>query len=211
MSRRRRTTKGMILGAGRLMGRIDCLGQRMDIAMGLKGFGMLMRMRIAMPMRKIMVRQGRKNMRVLRRMEILRKKKKLKMREKITARNILFNQFGKVEVELYPVNAACHKRKRNDDDDGGDEDEEDDDVVHYKRSECTVLHMKSDLDLLGSCSWLALLTGFVINALLVNDLVYLCLISFSMVLWELLTNSTPFKGRSTNMVAYAATMNRKPK
>lgn len=27
--------------------------------------------------------------------------------------------------------------------------------------------------------------------------------SFSMILWELLTNSTPFKGRSNIMVAYA--------
>ena len=30
--------------------------------------------------------------------------------------------------------------------------------------------------------------------------------SFSMVLWELLTNSTPFKGRNNVMVAYAAAM-----
>lgn len=28
--------------------------------------------------------------------------------------------------------------------------------------------------------------------------------SFSMVLWELLTNTTPFKGRGSVMVAYAA-------
>ncbi|KAL2498446.1 Protein kinase superfamily protein [Abeliophyllum distichum] len=34
--------------------------------------------------------------------------------------------------------------------------------------------------------------------------------SFSMVLWELLTNSTPFKGRSNILVAYAAAMNRRP-
>ncbi|XP_022866421.1 serine/threonine-protein kinase HT1-like [Olea europaea var. sylvestris] len=34
--------------------------------------------------------------------------------------------------------------------------------------------------------------------------------SFSMVLWELLTNSTPFKGRNNIMVAYAAAMNRRP-
>ncbi|GMP28266.1 hypothetical protein CsSME_00003888 [Camellia sinensis var. sinensis] len=31
--------------------------------------------------------------------------------------------------------------------------------------------------------------------------------SFSMVLWELLTNSTPFKGRNNVMVAYASSMN----
>lgn len=30
--------------------------------------------------------------------------------------------------------------------------------------------------------------------------------SFSMVLWELLTNHTPFKGRNNVMVAYAAAM-----
>ncbi|XP_057491971.1 serine/threonine-protein kinase STY13-like [Actinidia eriantha] len=34
--------------------------------------------------------------------------------------------------------------------------------------------------------------------------------SFSMVLWELLTNSTPFKGRNNVMVAYAAAMNLRP-
>ncbi|KAK6125482.1 hypothetical protein DH2020_040773 [Rehmannia glutinosa] len=34
--------------------------------------------------------------------------------------------------------------------------------------------------------------------------------SFSMVLWELLTNRTPFKGRNNIMVAYAAAMNRRP-
>ncbi|KAL3844854.1 hypothetical protein ACJIZ3_002257 [Penstemon smallii] len=34
--------------------------------------------------------------------------------------------------------------------------------------------------------------------------------SFSMVLWEILTNSTPFKGRNNVMVAYAAAMNRRP-
>ncbi|PIM99403.1 Tyrosine kinase [Handroanthus impetiginosus] len=34
--------------------------------------------------------------------------------------------------------------------------------------------------------------------------------SFSMVLWELLTNRTPFKGRNSIMVAYAAAMNRRP-
>ncbi|KAL7101775.1 hypothetical protein ACP275_08G075900 [Erythranthe tilingii] len=34
--------------------------------------------------------------------------------------------------------------------------------------------------------------------------------SFSMVLWELITNRTPFKGRNNIMVAYAAAMNRRP-
>ncbi|GFP84437.1 serine/threonine-protein kinase ht1 [Phtheirospermum japonicum] len=34
--------------------------------------------------------------------------------------------------------------------------------------------------------------------------------SFSMVLWELLTNRTPFKGLNNIMVAYAAAMNRRP-
>ncbi|XP_028076222.1 serine/threonine-protein kinase STY13-like [Camellia sinensis] len=34
--------------------------------------------------------------------------------------------------------------------------------------------------------------------------------SFSMVLWELLTNSTPFKGRNNVMVAYASSMNLRP-
>ncbi|KAK4393640.1 Serine/threonine-protein kinase STY13 [Sesamum angolense] len=34
--------------------------------------------------------------------------------------------------------------------------------------------------------------------------------SFSMVLWELLTNRTPFKGRNNIMVAYAAATNRRP-
>ncbi|KAK4416529.1 Serine/threonine-protein kinase STY8 [Sesamum alatum] len=34
--------------------------------------------------------------------------------------------------------------------------------------------------------------------------------SFSMVLWELLTNRTPFKGRNNVMVAYAAATNRRP-
>ncbi|KAL8473233.1 hypothetical protein ACS0TY_030168 [Phlomoides rotata] len=34
--------------------------------------------------------------------------------------------------------------------------------------------------------------------------------SFSMILWELLTNRTPFKGRNNIMVAYAAAMNRRP-
>lgn len=34
--------------------------------------------------------------------------------------------------------------------------------------------------------------------------------SFSMVLWELLTNSTPFKGRGSVMVAYAAAANHRP-
>ncbi|XP_051126963.1 serine/threonine-protein kinase STY13-like [Andrographis paniculata] len=34
--------------------------------------------------------------------------------------------------------------------------------------------------------------------------------SFAMVLWELLTNRTPFKGRDNILVAYAAAMNRRP-
>ncbi|KAK2986853.1 hypothetical protein RJ640_011078 [Escallonia rubra] len=34
--------------------------------------------------------------------------------------------------------------------------------------------------------------------------------SFSMVIWELLTNSTPFKGRNNMMVAYAAVKNQRP-
>ncbi|CAA0839583.1 Protein kinase superfamily protein [Striga hermonthica] len=34
--------------------------------------------------------------------------------------------------------------------------------------------------------------------------------SFSMVLWELITNQTPFKGSNNIMVAYAAAMNRRP-
>ncbi|XP_073157568.1 serine/threonine/tyrosine-protein kinase HT1-like [Henckelia pumila] len=34
--------------------------------------------------------------------------------------------------------------------------------------------------------------------------------SFSMILWELLTNSTPFKGRSNVLVAYAAAKNHRP-
>ncbi|KAI8032530.1 Serine/threonine-protein kinase STY13 [Camellia lanceoleosa] len=34
--------------------------------------------------------------------------------------------------------------------------------------------------------------------------------SFSMVLWELLTNSTPFKGRNNVMVAYASSINLRP-
>ncbi|XP_073057460.1 serine/threonine/tyrosine-protein kinase HT1-like [Primulina eburnea] len=34
--------------------------------------------------------------------------------------------------------------------------------------------------------------------------------SFSMILWELLTNNTPFKGRNNIMVAYAAAKNQRP-